>query len=147
MEQNKLKPAPGAKHSKKRIGRGLGSGHGTYSGRGCKGDKSRSGGSVHIGYEGGQNPIIKRLPRKRGFTNIFKKEFTIVNVGSLNIFEANSEITRDTILKAGLIKSSNKPVKILGNGNIDKPLIIKVNKISESAQKKITEAGGRIESI
>ena len=142
-----MKPAPGARHSKKRVGRGLGSGHGTFSGRGCKGDKSRSGGSVRIGYEGGQNPIIKRLPRKRGFTNIFKKEYAIVNVGSLNTFEANSEINSDTMLKAGLIKSLNKPVKILGNGTIDKPLIIKVAKISESAQKKITEAGGRIESI
>jgi large subunit ribosomal protein L15 len=147
MEQNKLKPAPGAKHNRKRVGRGLGSGHGNYSGRGCKGDQSRSGGSVRIGYEGGQNPIMQRLPRKRGFTNIFKKEFSIVNVGSLNIFEANSEISPDDMLKAGLIKSLSKPVKILGNGNVDKPLVVKVNKSSESAQKKIAEAGGRIESI
>jgi large subunit ribosomal protein L15 len=147
MEQNKLKPAIGAKHSKKRVGRGLGSGHGTYSGRGCKGDKSRSGGSVRIGYEGGQNPIIQRLPRKRGFTNIFKKEYSIVNVGNLTIFDANTEVNPETMKKAGLIKASNKPVKILGNGEIDRPLIVKVSKFSESAEKKISAAGGRIESI
>lgn len=147
MEQNKLKPASGAKHSKKRVGRGLGSGHGTFSGRGCKGDKSRSGGSVRIGWEGGQNPIIQRLPRKRGFTNIFKTEYSVVNIGSLNVFEANTEVIPETMLKAGLIKTLNKPVKILANGEIDRPLVIKVSKFSSSAEKKITAAGGRIESI
>lgn len=147
MEQNKLKPASGAKHSKKRVGRGLGSGHGTFSGRGCKGDKSRSGGSVRIGWEGGQNPIIQRLPRKRGFTNIFKTEYSIINIGSLNVFEANTEVIPETMLKAGLIKTLNKPVKILANGEIDRPLVIKVSKFSSSAEKKITAAGGRIESI
>jgi large subunit ribosomal protein L15 len=147
MEQNKLKPATGAKHSKKRVGRGLGSGHGNYSGRGCKGDKSRSGGSVRIGWEGGQNPIIQRFPRKRGFTNIFKIEYSIVNIGSLNVFEANAEIGPENMMKAGLIKTLNKPVKVLGNGEIDRPLIIKVSKFSNSAEKKISAAGGKIESI
>jgi large subunit ribosomal protein L15 len=147
MEQNKLKPATGAKHSRKRVGRGLGSGHGTFSGRGCKGDKSRSGGSVRIGWEGGQNPIIQRLPRKRGFTNIFKTEYSIVNVGSLNVFEANTEVGPETLMKARLIKTLNKPVKMLGNGEIDRPLVIKVSKFSNSAEKKISAAGGRIESI
>jgi large subunit ribosomal protein L15 len=147
MEQNKLKPASGAKHSKKRVGRGLGSGHGTFSGRGCKGDKSRSGPGVRLGWEGGQNPIVQRFPRKRGFTNIFKTEYSIVNIGSLNKFEANTEVTPETMLAAGIIKTNSKPVKVLGNGEIDRPLIIKVNKYSISAEKKITAAGGRIESI
>src|SRR4030043_2427637 len=105
MKQNELKPSPGAKHKRKRIGGGDGSGHGTYSGRGLKGQKSRAGGGVRLGFEGGQLPIIKRLPRKRGFFNIFRDEYTIVNVGRLNVFEADAEGTPQSLLEAGLIKS------------------------------------------
>lgn len=147
MEQNELKPPFGAKHNRKRVGRGDGSGHGTYSGRGCKGQKSRSGGGVRLGFEGGQLPLIKRLPRKRGFVNIFREEYSIVNIGKLNVFEANSEVTPQTLLDVGLIKSLNNPVKILGDGEIDRPLTVKANKFSTTAQGKIVAAGGSVEGI
>ena len=147
MEINNLKPSVGAKHSRKRVGRGLGSGHGTYSGRGCKGDKSRAGGGARLGYEGGQLPLIQRLPRKRGFTNIFKIKYCEVNVGKLNIFEPDMEIIPEVLYKVGLIDSMKKPVKILGNGTINHPLIIKANKFSASAQSKILAAGGKAELI
>ena len=93
MQESRLKPPVGAKHGRKRVGRGDGSGHGTYSGRGCKGQKSRSGGGVRLGFEGGQLPLIKRLPRKRGFVNIFRTEYNVVNVGRLKSFAPNSEVT------------------------------------------------------
>src|SRR4030043_1467194 len=110
MEINNLKPSVGAKHSRKGVGRGLGSGHGTYSGRGCKGDKSRSGGGARLGYEGGQLPLIQRLPRKRGFTNIFKTDYCVVNLSDLKMFEANSEVSPQKLYEVGLIKSANLPV-------------------------------------
>lgn len=147
MEQHELKPPAGATHKRKRVGRGLGSGHGAYSGRGCKGDKSRAGGGARLGYEGGQLPLIQRLPRKRGFTNIFRIKYSIVNVGSLNSYAANTEITPEILLRNGLIASLKHPVKILGNGDIDRPLIIKVKKFSSSAKSKIEAAGGRAEAI
>jgi len=145
MKQNELSPPPGTKHNRKRIGRGDGSGSGTYAGRGCKGQKSRSGGGVRLGFEGGQLPLIKRLPRKRGFTNIFKTEYNIVNVGKLTIFPAESEVTSKELLEAGLIRSSNQPTKILGDGDIQHPLLVKAVKFSSSAEKKILAAGGRVE--
>ncbi|MBM3118820.1 MAG: 50S ribosomal protein L15 [Chloroflexi bacterium] len=147
MEQHKLKPSAGAKHKRKRVGRGDGSGHGTYSGRGCKGQKSRAGGGVRLGFEGGQLPLIKRLPRKRGFVNIFRAEYSIVNVGELKVFPPNADVTPKELLEVGLIKSSKHPVKILGDGEIDRPLVIKANKFSAAAEKKIVAAGGRVESI
>lgn len=129
------------------MGRGDGSGHGSYSGRGCKGQKSRSGGGVRVGFEGGQLPLIKRLPRKRGFVNIFKAEYSIVNVGDLKVFSPNTEITLKELLEVGLIKSFKNPVKILGNGDIDRPLVVKANKFSATAEKKIVAAGGKAEGI
>ena len=147
MQQHELKPPAGSTHKRKRVGRGLGSGHGAYSGRGCKGDKSRAGGGPRLGYEGGQLPLIQRLPRKRGFTNIFRIEYSIVNVGSLKTYDANAEVTPDALLKSGLINSINKPVKILGNGEIDRPLVVKAKKFSSSARSKIEAAGGRVENI
>ena len=147
MEQHKLKSPPGAKHKRKRVGRGDGSGNGTYSGRGSKGQKSRSGGGVRLGFEGGQLPLIKRLPRKRGFTNIFKTEYNIVNVGILNRFAADTEITPQVLHDAGLIGSLKKPVKILGNGEIDRPLVVKASKFSTTAENKITAAGGKAEGV
>jgi len=147
MNQSELKPPIGAKHKKKRVGRGDGSGHGSYSGRGLKGQKSRSGGGVRVGFEGGQLPLIKRLPRKRGFTNIFKEEFSIVNVADLQRFAPNSEVTPGELRKVGLIKSLKHGIKILGNGELDRPLVVKANKFSATAEKKISDAGGKIERI
>jgi len=147
MLQHNLKPPTGATHKKKRVGRGDGSGHGSYSGRGCKGQKSRSGGGVRLGFEGGQLALIKRLPRKRGFTNIFKTEYSIVNVGELKAFSANTEITPKELLDIGLIKSFKYPVKILAGGDVDRPLVVKANKFSATAEKKIVAAGGKVEAI
>ena len=147
MLQHNLKPPAGATHKRKRVGRGDGSGHGSYSGKGCKGQKSRSGGGVRLGFEGGQLALIKRLPRKRGFVNIFKTEYSIVNVGELKAFSAHAEITPKELLDIGLIKSFKNPVKILGEGKIDRPLIVKANKFSATAEKKIVAAGGKVEAI
>jgi len=147
MLQHNLKPPAGATHKRKRVGRGDGSGHGSYSGKGCKGQKSRSGGGVRLGFEGGQLALIKRLPRKRGFVNIFKTEYSIVNVGELKAFSAHAEITPKELLDVGLIKSFKYPVKILGEGKIDRPLIVKANKFSAAAEKKIVAAGGKVGAI
>lgn len=147
MRQNELKPPLGAKQNRKRIGRGDGSGHGTYSGRGCKGQKARSGGGVRLGFEGGQLPLIKRLPQKRGFTNIFKTEYNIVNVGKLAIFSPGTEVTPKELLQAGLISTPDRPTKILGQGDIRHPLLISANKFSSSAEKKILAAGGKTKHI
>ena len=147
MQQYNLRPPAGAKHKRKRVGRGDGSGHGSYSGRGCKGQKSRAGGGVRLGFEGGQLPLIKRLPRKRGFVNIFKVEYSIVNVGDLKVFSPNAEITLKELLEVGLIKSPKNPIKILGEGDIDRPLVVKANKFSATAEKKIVAAGGKVEGI
>jgi large subunit ribosomal protein L15 len=147
MEIHELKPPVGAKHSRKRVGRGLGSGHGAFSGRGCKGDKSRAGGGARLGFEGGQLPLIQRLPRKRGFTNIFRVEYCEVNVGKLNIFESDTEVDPAILFETGLVTSKTKPIKILGDGNVDRPLKVKANKFSESARNKIVSAGGTVEEI
>ena len=147
MRQDELRPPLGAKHKAKRVGRGDGSGHGTYSGRGCKGQKSRSGGGVRLGFEGGQLPLIRRLPRKRGFTNIFKAEYNIINVGELDVFPPESEVNQEELLKAGLIKSLTRPTKILGDGDIHHPLSVKANRFSATAERKITAAGGKIERV
>jgi len=147
MQQNELKPPLGAKHKRKRVGRGDGSGHGTYSGRGCKGQKSRSGGGVRIGFEGGQLPLIRRLPRKRGFNNIFKTEYNIVNVGELDSFPSGSEINTEELLKTGSIKSLDRPTKILGDGDVRHSLVVKANKFSAAAERKIVAAGGKVERV
>ena len=146
MKQDELRPPIGAKHKRKRVGRGNGSGHGTYSGRGCKGQKSRSGGGVRLGFEGGQLPLIKRLPGKRGFTNIFKTEYNVVNVGQLGIFPSGTEVTPEELLKVGLIRSLTHPTKILGDGDIHQPLLVKADKFSAAAERKIVAAGGKVES-
>jgi len=147
MLQHNLTPPAGATRKRKRVGRGDGSGHGSFSGKGCKGQKSRSGGGVRLGFEGGQLALIKRLPRKRGFTNIFKTYYNIVNVGELKAFSANAEITPKQLLDIGLIKSFKYPVKILASGDIDRPLVVKANKFSTAAEKKIVDAGGKVEVI
>lgn len=147
MRQNELKPPLGSKHKRKQVGRGDGSGHGTYSGRGCNGQKSRAGGGVRIGFEGGQLPLIQRLPRKRGFTNIFKIKYETVNVGELEVFPEATEIDVKKLYQVGLVRSSKQAVKILGNGEIHHSVIIKVKKISNTAEKKILAAGGKVERI
>ena len=145
--QNNLSPAPGSRRARKRVGRGDGSGHGTYSGRGCKGQKSRAGYRMRPGFEGGQLPIIKRLPRKRGFTNIFRTEYTTVNLDRLNIFETGSEVTPERLAATGLVKSLRHPIKILGAGDINHPLSVKANKFSATAKAKIEAAGGKAEEV
>jgi large subunit ribosomal protein L15 len=147
VRQDNIVPAPGSRRAAKRVGRGNGSGHGTYSGRGCKGQKSRAGYKMRPGFEGGQLPLIKRLPRKRGFTNIFRTEYSAVNAGMLNIFDSGSEVTPETMLAAGIIKSLKNPVKVLGDGDIDRPLKVKAHKFSASAKAKIEAAGGTIEEV
>jgi large subunit ribosomal protein L15 len=144
MKQNELRPPLGTKHKRKVVGRGNGSGHGTYSGRGLKGQKSRSGGGVRVGFEGGQLPLIKRLPRKRGFRNIFKTEYNIVNVGQLAGFAPGSEVTPEELLRAGLISTMDHPTKILGTGDVKHPLLVSADRFSSSAEKKIVAAGGSI---
>ena len=147
MRQNELAPPPGAKRKRKRLGRGFGSGHGKTAGKGTKGQKARKGYKVRSGFEGGQNPLIKRLPEKRGFTNIFRIEYAIVKVEQLNRFEPESEVTPHRLLEERLVNSLKKPIKILGDGEVQKPLVVKANRFSEAAKRKIELAGGRAEEI
>ncbi len=147
MKLHTLSPAPGSKRAPKRKGRGTGSGLGKTAGRGQDGQKSRSGGRVRPGFEGGQMPLARRLP-KRGFSNArFKKTYAIVNVGELNAFDANTEITPELLLEYGFVRKLQDGVKILGNGEVEKALTIKVNKISKSAKEKILAGGGKVEVI
>ena len=147
MKLDELKSPPGSTRPIKRVGRGIGSGHGKTSARGHKGQKSRSGGGVRPGFEGGQMPLQRRIP-KRGFTNIFKTEYAIVNVGDLNIFEDGTVITPELLLNQGIIKKAkNGGVKILGQGELKKKLTVKANKVSKSAAQKIIDLGGQIEVI
>jgi large subunit ribosomal protein L15 len=129
------------------VGRGDGSGNGTYSGRGSKGQKSRAGYKMRPGFEGGQLPLIKRLPRKRGFTNIFRIEYSTISVGKLSAFASGSEVDPETMVAAGLVKSLRKPVKVLADGDIKRPLTVRANKFSASARAKIEAAGGKVEEV
>ena len=147
MRQDKLSPAPGSKKDRKRVGRGDGSGHGTYSGRGCKGQKSRAGYKMRPGFEGGQLPLIKRLPRKRGFVNIFRTVYSVIDINKLNIFEPESEVTPERLVAAGVVKSLQYPIKNLAEGDINHPLLVKVNKFSAAAKAKIEAAGGKAEEV
>ncbi|MBI4300714.1 MAG: 50S ribosomal protein L15 [Chloroflexi bacterium] len=139
MKQNELRPPVGAKHKPKRVGRGDSSGHGKTSGRGTKGQKAR--GTVRRGFEGGQLPLIKRMPRKRGFTNIFRVEYEVVNLSQLKAFPEGAEVNPEALLGAGLVRKG-APVKILGEGGLDRRLVVKANKFSASAKQKIEAAGG-----
>ncbi|MFC2039293.1 50S ribosomal protein L15 [Chloroflexota bacterium] len=147
LRQNELASPSGARRKSKRLGRGFGSGRGRTAGRGTKGQKARSGYSARSGFEGGQLPLIKRLPEKRGFTNIFRTEYEFVNVGMLNVFEPKSEVTPQRLVEVRLIRSLRKPVKILGDGELHKPLTVRADGFSGSAKKKIEMAGGRVEEI
>jgi len=147
MRQNELSPAPGSKKNRKRVGRGDGSGHGTYSGRGCKGQKSRSGYRAKPGFEGGQLPLIQRLPQKRGFVNIFRTEYSVINVGKLNMFESGSEVNPERLIAAGVVKTLRRPIKILAEGDINHPLSVKAHKFSTAAKAKIEAVGGTVEEV
>jgi len=143
MRLHELRPAPGATHRRKRVGRGNGSGHGTYSGRGIKGQKARSGGGVNPRFEGGQLPLVKRMPHRRGFTNIFRVEYAEVNLSALNRFPANSRVDPAAMARARIIKSPLQPVKILGDGELDRPLVVMAHKFSAGAKAGIAAAGGQ----
>ena len=145
MKLNELKPVAGARHAKKRVGRGVGSGMGKTATRGHKGQNARSGGGVRPAFEGGQTPLFKRLP-KRGFTNVSRKEYAVVNLGDINDkFEAGTTIDVEALKNAGLIKKEYEGVKVLGNGELTKALTIKAAKFSKSALEKISQAGGTAE--
>jgi len=144
---SELKPFAGSKHRKKRVGRGHGSGHGKTSCRGHKGQKAREGLDIRPWFEGGQTPIIRRVP-KRGFRNPFKIVYKVVNVKDLaERFKANEVVDPESLRERGLVKGKNKLIKVLGEGEIDKPLIVKIHAISKSAKEKIEKAGGRVEIL
>ncbi|WP_456385628.1 50S ribosomal protein L15 [Desulfolithobacter sp.] len=143
MKLNTLSPSEGARKNKKRVGRGQGSGLGKTAGRGHKGARSRSGYTAKPGFEGGQMPLHRRLP-KRGFTNIFKKEYALVSLSDLDRFEAGSVVNRQALLEAGVIKKKDNLVKVLANGEITKSITLEVDKISGSARAKIEAAGGTV---
>jgi large subunit ribosomal protein L15 len=146
MELNNLKPKKGARHAKKRIGRGPGSGHGKTAGRGEKGQKSRSGYSRMLGFEGGQMPLHRRVP-KRGFTNIFKKDYAVVNLSDLEQFDNGANVDEAALRAAGLVKGQNEGIKILGDGELTKKLTVHAAKFSASARKQIEAAGGSCQEI
>ena len=147
MKQHDLRPPKGAKRPRKRIGRGDGSGHGSFSGRGMKGQNSRSGGGVRVGFEGGQLPLIRRLPRMRGFTNIFRKRYSLINLDRLSGFPADTEVTPQLLLETGLVRNLKDPIKVLGRGEVGTALIVEAHGFSASARRKIEAAGGRVKEI
>ncbi|HDI3633565.1 TPA: 50S ribosomal protein L15 [Listeria monocytogenes] len=146
MKLHELKPSEGSRKERNRVGRGTGSGNGKTSGRGHKGQKARSGGGVRLGFEGGQLPLFRRIP-KRGFTNINRKEFAIVNLDVLNRFEDGTEVTPELLVETGIIRNEKSGIKILSNGNIEKKLTVKANKFSAAAKEAIEAAGGKTEVI
>jgi len=147
MKLHELTPTPGSRHARKRVGRGIGSGLGKTSGRGHKGQKARSGGGVRLGFEGGQTPLFRRLP-KRGFSNApFKKEYSIVNLTQLAKFDAGTVVTPDLLLQKRMVRTLNESIKILGEGDLQVALTVKANAFSKAAAEKIAAAGGTTEVI
>jgi large subunit ribosomal protein L15 len=146
MKLNELSSPEGSRHISRRVGRGNGSGRGTYSGRGSKGQKGHHKG-VRLGFEGGQLPLIKRLPRKRGFTNVFRTEYNEVNVSSLNVFPDGSEVTPLEMAQAGLVRSLSRPTKVLGRGELERSLTVHAQRFSASAEAKIAAANGSVRKI
>ena len=144
MKLHELQPAIGSTTAPKRLGRGVGSQLGKTSGKGHKGAKARSGGGKRPGFEGGQMPLTRRIP-KRGFTNIYRKEYAAVNVSALNVFEDGTVVNNDTLVEAGLIKKVLDGVKVLGGGELTKKLIVSVDKVTDSAKQKIEANGGKVE--
>ena len=146
MKLNELSPAPGSNHKAFRVGRGHGSGNGKTAGKGHKGQKARAGHGMRPGFEGGQMPLQRRIP-KRGFNNIFAREVVSVNVGSLNCFENGAEVDVNALMEAGVLKKSGDALKILANGEVTKKLTVKANAFSEAAKAKIEAAGGKAEVV
>ena len=146
MNLNELQPAEGSKFAPKRVGRGIGSGTGKTSGKGHKGQNARSGGGVRPGFEGGQMPLYRRIP-KRGFTNIWGTEYTVLNVEDLNRFDADTVVTPELMKEIGMVKQVKDGIKILGNGTLEKNLTVKAHKFSKTAVEKIESAGGKAEVI
>ncbi len=146
MKLHELESATGSRKERNRVGRGIGTGNGKTSGRGHKGQNSRSGGGVRPGFEGGQNPLFRRLP-KRGFTNINRKEYAIVNLDALNRFEEGTEVTPALLVETGVVGKEKAGIKVLANGSLDKKLTVKAHKFSASAKEAIENAGGNIEVI
>ncbi len=147
MKQNDLQPAKGARKDRTRAGRGISAGRGKTAGRGTKGQNARSGGGPRPYFEGGQLPLVRRLPHLRGFNNIFRVEYTPINLDRLNLFEEGIEVSPEVLVAAGMIKSVNEPVKILGAGELDHPLTVRAHKFSISAREKILAAGGAVEEL
>jgi len=147
MKLHELRPARGGKKKRKRVGRGIAAGQGKTAGRGTKGQNARSGGGVRPYFEGGQLPLVRRLPRKRGFTNIFKVHYTPINLDRLDGFAAGDEVSPATLAEAGIIKSPREQVVILGRGELDRPLTVKGYRFSASAREKILAAGGTVEVL
>ncbi len=146
MKLHELKPAEGSRQERKRKGRGIGSGNGKTAGKGHKGQNARSGGGVRPGFEGGQTPLFQRLP-KRGFTNINRKEYAIVNLDVLNRFEDGTEVTPELLIETGIVKNEKAGIKILAKGNVEKKLTVKAHKFSSAAKEAIEAAGGSLEVI
>ncbi|MFN2243913.1 MAG: 50S ribosomal protein L15 [Anaerolineae bacterium] len=147
MKLHELQAPEGARKSRKRVGRGISAGQGKTAGRGTKGQSARSGGTKGPYFEGGQLPLVRRLPFKRGFTNIFKVQYVPVNLYRLEEFAADAEISPATLAEAGIIKSAELPVAILGDGELDRPLVVKAHRFSSSARSKIEKAGGSVEQL
>jgi large subunit ribosomal protein L15 len=146
MKLHELKPAEGSRKERKRLGRGIGSGQGKTAGKGHKGQNARSGGGVRIGFEGGQTPLFRRLP-KRGFTNVSRKEYAIVNLDALNRFEDGTEVTPELLIETGVVSNEKAGIKILAKGNVEKKLSVKAHKFSSAAKEAIEAAGGTTEVI
>ena len=147
MMEHLLSPPKGARKRRKRVGRGDAAGQGSYAGRGMKGQKSRSGPGVRPGFEGGQLPLIKGLPMKRGFTNRFKTYYSLVKISLLEEFESGANVTPEVLVERGYLRNLKLPVKILGDGNLSKPLTVTAHKFTQSARSKIEGAGGRVEEL
>ena len=147
MRANDLSPVPGSVHKKKRLGRGNASGNGTYAGRGIKGQASRTGPDIRIGFEGGQIPLVRALSRKRGFNNKWRVEYEPINVGALASLPAKSEVNPDSLRKSGIVKSREMPVKILGDGELTVALNVEAHRFSATARAKIEAAGGKVTVI
>ena len=146
MKLDELQPAPGSKTTRRRVGRGIGSGLGKTSGKGHKGQKARSGGGVRPGFEGGQMPLFRRIP-KRGFKNRGAKQYTEVTLAMLETLDNNTEVTVESLLEAGIIRKANDGIVVLGNGELTKKLTVKAARVTKTANEKITAAGGKVEVV
>lgn len=146
MKLHELQPAEGSRKERNRVGRGTGSGNGKTAGKGHKGQKARSGGGVRLGFEGGQTPLFRRLP-KRGFTNINRKDYAVVNLDALNRFDEGTEVTPSLLLETGVVSKEKSGIKVLANGKLEKKLTVKAHKFSSAAKEAIEAAGGSIEVI